>query len=193
MRWVFHLIPLLAYYSICSTSPPPSSCFPHTYAHTRIHTYTHIHPSFPSLSPLLPLTSPLDITTCTHLSLPSSLSPPPDSSAGDEFGSDSQSLLWIYNCVDIPVFFAIGRIRYSIITHSLTHSLTFHPSHRPTPAYVAGVFYFYAGVSLLCVLLTYLIVPEVKGLSLKDVAGVFKLMAAKKTCAPCLPNVQVPH
>lgn len=57
----------------------------------------------------------------------------------------------------------------------------------------AGVFYFYAGVSLLCVLLTYLIVPEVKGLSLKDVAGVFKSMTTKKTCAPCLPKVQVPH
>ena len=54
------------------------------------------------------------------------------------------------------------------------------------PSYVAGVFYFYAGVSLLCLLLTYLIVPEVKGLSLEDVVGVFESMAANKTCVPCL-------
>ena len=48
------------------------------------------------------------------------------------------------------------------------------------------MFYFYSGVSLLCLLLTYLFVPEVKGLSLEDVAGVFESMTAKKTCVPCL-------
>ena len=48
------------------------------------------------------------------------------------------------------------------------------------------MFYFYSAVSLLCLLLNYVAVPEVKGMSLEDVAEVFESLTENKTCVPCL-------